>query len=485
MEDGFKGRSVRGGAVNLVKQALKLVLTTLSTVVMARLLTPADFGLVAMVMPFVGFVSLFRDPGLSTITVQRSALNHVQLSALFWLSAGFSVALALVTCAAAPLIGQFYGDRRATWVAFSLALVFPISGLASQHRALMVRQMRFTILAVIELVSLILSVLIGIVAARQGLGYWSLVLMPASNELVGLVMVSAFSAWRPGRPRRFAEMRSILHFSLNFSGFNVLNYFARNMDNLLIGWRHGAMELALYSKAYVLLLLPLEQIRDPMTAVVVPALSRLQDHPDLLRTYYLRALNLFTSIALPMSVFMGIMSESIIRLILGEQWIGASRIVPVLAISSLVQSIYTPVGWLYISLGRVDRMLKWAAIALPPTVAAFIIGVRWGAFGVAVAYAVSSMLLTIPALWFAVQTAPVSLGDIGKALLGPAAIGLLLGVVLVVLKDRFALLTSDLRGLILASLVSVMVWLAADILPNIGHDPLGRYRELITVLRAE
>ena len=285
----LKGRSVRGGAVTMAGQGVRFFLQMGSTVVLARLLTPQDFGLIAMVTAVTGFVMMFKDMGLSMATVQRAEVNHAQISTLFWINVTLSLGVMLVTAALAPAIAWFYGEPRLTWITLALAGAFIFGGLTIQHQALLRRNMRFGTLALIGIISMVMGIVAAIIAAWYGAGYWALVIMQLAGAITGAIAVWVVCGWRPGLPVRRSGVREMLAFGGNLTGFNVINYFARNADNLLIGKFWGSGPLGLYSKAYGLLMLPLRQINAPLSAVAIPALSRLKDEPERYRNYYIKA----------------------------------------------------------------------------------------------------------------------------------------------------------------------------------------------------
>jgi len=229
----LKGRSVRGGALTLVAQAVKFALQLGSTIVLARLLTPEDFGLVAMVTAVTGFVMMFKDAGLSVATVQREEITREQVSALFWINAGLSVVLMIVVAALAPLIALFYSEPRLVGITLAISGTFVFAGLTVQHQALLRRQMQFKKLAVLEVASMVFGVATAITMAFLGLGYWSLVGMLAATAGANAVLAWIACAWIPGAPARSDGVGSMLNFGAGVTGFSVVNYFARNADNLL------------------------------------------------------------------------------------------------------------------------------------------------------------------------------------------------------------------------------------------------------------
>lgn len=408
----LEGRSVRGGAITLLSQGAKFVLGTGSTVVLARVLTPGDFGLIAMVAPVTGFVAMFKDLGLSVATVQRDHITHDQVSTLFWINVGISAVLMVITMALAPAVASFYGDDRATMVTVAFAAIFLLGGFTAQHQALLQRQMLYGRLAWIEICSLAVGVAVAIGAAIQGLGYWALVLMPASSAAIGLVLVWLMSGWLPGRPRRGTGVRSMLRFGGGLTGFNILNYAARNADDVLIGRFIGASALGLYSRAYSLLLLPIRMIRSPISAVAVPALSRLQQDESRYRRYVRTALALITFLSMPLVGFSAVAAEEIILLVLGEQWLGAVTVFRVLALAALVQSFNVVTGWVYTSLGQTTRWFRWGLFSSGVTTASFVVGLPWGIEGVAIAYTTAVYLLLLPSLMFCFRRAPLSALDV-------------------------------------------------------------------------
>jgi PST family polysaccharide transporter len=393
---------------------------------LARLLTPKDFGLIAMVTVITGFVSMFKDMGLSMATVQKDEINHNQTSTLFWINVMLSLGIMLITAALAPAIAWFYKEPRLLWITLALTSAFILGGLTVQHQALLRRQMRFGVLAIIEITSLFLGIAAAIVAGLYGATYWALVLMEITTAIVFTAGVWFACRWWPGLPVRRCGVWDMITFGTNLTGFNFLNYFARNLDNVLVGRVCGAGQLGLYSKAYNLLLLPIRQVTGPITAVAIPALSRLQNDPDKYRRYYYRAINTIGFITMPLVAMMAALSEEIIRVVLGEQWLEAGIIFKVLAFAAVFQPVVNTTGWVFISLGQTKRMMFWGLMSVPLFILSFVIGVIWGALGVAICYTICSVLiLTIPNLYFAFRYSPISVKGFFKAIICPLTIGLI------------------------------------------------------------
>jgi PST family polysaccharide transporter len=413
----------------MIAQAGKFVLNLGSNIILARLLTPQDYGLIGMVTAITSFVGLFNDIGLSTATVQKAKINHEQVSTLFWVNVMLSLGTTLVTVALAPAIAWFYGEPRLIGITLFLASAFIFAGLSVQHQALLQRQMRFTTLAIIDIISMLVSVVTAIIAAWLGASYWALVIMQ-------LTLVISYSAgrwlmcgWIPGLPAWSSGVRSMIALGGNLTGFNILNYFSRNLDNILIGRVWGAGALGLYSKAYNLMMLPLQQINSPITAVAVPGLSLLQAEPQEFRNHYLKALSLITACTTPIVLLMLILAPELVELLLGSQWSQVSVIFQLLGLSALCQPITNTSGWLYIATGRTDRMFRWGIFSSSLLVMSFIIGLPYGVMGVALSYSIAKLIQTLPCMYYATRNTAITLLDLLNAVKQPFLASFLAGLV--------------------------------------------------------
>lgn len=434
--DNLGQRTARGGAITIFSQGSKFILSMVGTVILARLLLPEDYGLVGMVAVVTGFIAIFKDLGLSAATIQKAEVSNDQISTLFWLNVALSVGIMLLTAALAPAVAWFYGQPALTGVTLAYAAGFLLGGLTVQHEALLRRRMRFAALATAEIVSLVVSITVAIVLARRGARYWALVLSQLALGLTYLIAIWIACRWRPGLPVRNSGVRSMLAFGGNLTAFGVVNYFARNLDNMLIGRFWGAGQLGLYARAYQLLLLPVDQINAPITAVAVPALSRLNDSPERYRRAYLRLVEKVALLTMPAMAFMISSSEQLVGLLLGQKWLGVSRIFALLGISGLVQPIANTTGWLFVTQGRTNDMFKWGILGSSLMVAAIIAGLAWGAVGVALSYSLTVTILIVPLLlWYVTRTGPVRMTDfyVTLAPIFIAALGSLL--IVLVLKS--------------------------------------------------
>lgn len=481
----LKKRSVRGGAVTIAAQASKFILQMGSTVILARLLLPEDYGLIGMVTVAIGFAKLFKDLGLANATIQKAEINHQQVSTLFWINFAISCLTAVIVVALAPVASWFYQESRLTGITIALASTFIFGGLTVQHQALLRRQMHFTDLAKIEIVSTLSGVMVAIIAAWYGLGYWALVLMQIVTTAGNALGVWLACSWRPGMPVKGSGIKSMLAFGGNLTGFNLVNYFSRNLDNILIGRYWGSQQLGLYAKAYQLVLLPVQQINAPITNVALPALSSLQNDPPKYRRYYYKAMLLISTLGMPLIGFLFASADKAILLVLGEQWLEVVPIFQFLLPAAFNATIGIGLSWAYQSLGLVNRQLRWGLVSSAINVILFLIGVRWGALGVAAVYGLSRPIFLIAGFAYCYHQTPLKLTKLISTLCPPALAST--GAALIVCNTnllsylRINTLVSLLIDLGLYSVFYLLIWI---MIPN-GRSILREMLQLAKVLKAK
>ena len=483
LREGVAGRAIRGGAFTVGSQASQFIIGLLATMVMARLLTPRDYGLIGMVTVVTGFLTIFKDIGLSRATIQRNVLTHDEASSLFWINGGVGVCIALLTAAIAPVIARFYGEPRLTNITIALACGFLVSGFSVQHQALLRRRMRFGILAANDVLSIAIAGIVGITMAYERMSYWAIVGNQLSFTISGAVLAWIVCPWRPSLPKRSTRVREMLAFGGNITGFTVLNYFARNTDDLLIGRFWGSQQLGLYAKAYQLLLFPLNQINLPVGGVAVPTLSRLADEPARYRAAFARTLEKIVLVTMPLVVFLMVCSDWLIAFVLGDQWLGAARIFMWLAIAGFSQPIGYTTGWLFTSQNRTGELLRWGVISSALAVASIAAGVHWGAEGVAKSYGLTSALITTPLnLWYVGRRGPVRTSDFYRTS-APVAVAAIVAGGAVYLFHHFAHPAHEIIGLMIGFGITAVVFLAVLSMSAAGRGALRDVKTSLDHLR--
>lgn len=468
LQSEIKKHTIRGGAIVLLTQVMKFLLQIGSTAVLARLLIPEDYGLLGMVTVVISFASLFKDLGLSNATIQKSEVTQQQVSTLFWINFAVSCLIAVLVGILAPAVSWFYQEKKLTDITLALASTFILGGLSIQHQALLTRQMQFWSLAKIEIISMTLGVISAILTAWRGWGYWALVMMPIISATVNAAGVWLVCGWRPSQPVAHSGVRSMLIFGSNLTGANIVNYFSRNLDNILIARFWGSQQLGLYAKAYQLVLLPVQQINAPISSVVLPVLSRLKDEPQRYKKYYYKAVLLIATIGMPIVFFLMATVDQVILLVLGEQWLEVIPIFRFLMPAAFNSTIAVGLGWVCQSLNKADRFFLWGIISSIMNIVSFIIGIRWGAIGVAAAYGASQPIQLVAGFIYCFKGTPLSPRELAHNLSKPflASLGALSIIIAsnhFHLLNRLSMLTAFLTNSIVFALFYLGIWL---ILPN-------------------
>lgn len=409
----LRKRAVSGAVVTAAAQAAKFVINLLSAIVLARLLMPEDFGLVAMVTTVTGFLRVFKDAGLSTATIQKAEITHAQVSNLFWINVGVSAGLSLLVAATAPLIAWFFREPRLVAVTLALASAFAISGAVVQHQALLNRQLRFRAIAVIDIVSALVGLLVGIVMAWLKFKYWALVGMQLSTSLAELGLTIWVSGWRPQRPTRRSGTKSMLRFGASLTVASVIRRIATSCDTLMIGRWHGVDAVGLYSRAAVLFLRPVDQLIVPLESVVTPVLSRLQGDPERYRRTFLQVYGAVAFFSFPFAALFLALSRPLVLVVLGPKWEAAVPVFAWFTVAALYLPLYYAVMWLLNTQGRGRDIMTTGAIFSITTVGAVVAGLPFGPVGVAAALSGVGLLVRLPVQFRIVgRTGPVSTADL-------------------------------------------------------------------------
>jgi O-antigen/teichoic acid export membrane protein len=420
-------RTIRGGAVTLFAQGVRVVLNLGSTVILARLLTPRDYGLIAMATAVTGFVEILRDGGLSLATIQSERITAEQISTLFWLNAGLGAGLTLVSLALAPLIAVFYGEPQLGWIAAALAASFLIGGLAVQHQALLRRDMRYTATAAIDILSMGGGIALAVMLAELGAGSWSLVGMTLGSIGLNTLAVWMTVRWRPGRFHSCASVRTMLGFGGSVLAIRFVHSFIRSTPSILLGWYWGAASVGLYQRAYALLMFAVDQIQGPITSVAIAPLSRLQHDLERLKRFFLSAYGIIVSAILPVMITCAVYAEEIVAILLGPQWAATAGIFRWLALAGTFIGLNHPQGMLLLAMGRANRSMHVALIDAVAIVIAYGVGLPFGAEGVAFCFFIAKALLCLPLTLVAFWDTPVSLRDVVDAVRAPFLIAVLAG----------------------------------------------------------
>jgi O-antigen/teichoic acid export membrane protein len=415
----FRGRTARGALASIFGQASNFILRIGSMMVLARLLSPRDFGLVGMATAITGFLILFQDAGLSTASVQSPSISKAQISMLFWINVAVGGLLFLLCAVTSPLLAAFFKEPRVEALTIVIASGFLFNGLAAQHRAMLSRNMRITVLAASDLCATALGIALGISMAVCGFGYWSLAGMVVLPSIITLITAWMFGPWLPGLPRRGTGVGAMLRYGGILMADNILMYIAYNTDKVLLGRFWGAQALGFYGRAYQLVNIPTANLNNAVSAVAFPALSRLQHQPERFRGYFLKCYTLFLTLTMPITVACGLFGEDIIRVFLGPKWMDAVPVFRLLAPTIIAFALINPTGLLLNALGKVVQSLRIGALIVPVIILGYVLGLGYGPVGVASGFSASALILIVPVILLAIRGTPISSGDMWGAIRPP------------------------------------------------------------------
>lgn len=394
------GMAARGAAVTLLGQGARIVLQLASVVVLARLLSPRDYGLMAVGLVVVGIGEVVRDLGLSTAAIRAPELTTRQRDGLFWFNAAAGLALAALLAGGADVVASVFSQDALVPVTQALALTFVLNGLAAQYRAGLTRDLRFGAVAGADLLAQFAALVVAVTTALAGAGYWALVAQQLTVGTVSLVAVVAMARWLPGRPRRGAGLRPFLRFGGGLTGTHIVYYVGNNLDTMALGLWAGPAALGIYSRGFQLLMTPLNQLRTPATTVAVPVLSRLQADSDRFGAYLRRSQ---LALGIPIVTGLALAAGSagpLVHLLLGERWDGVTPVLALLAVAGSAQTLSFVGFWVYLSRGLSDALLRYTVVTLVLKAAGIGVGAWFGVVGVAAGYAAAALLEWPLSLWW-------------------------------------------------------------------------------------
>lgn len=391
----LKGRALSGVTWNVGAQVAFQAISLGIAAILTRILSPRDFGLVAMTAVFTGFFNVLSKGGIATALINQRELTEAHRSTAFWLSLVNGAAIALVTVLAAPLVARFYREPQVAPIMAVIGALFILSSFLRVPEALLTRALRFRGLAISRVVATVIGGGIGIAAALTGWGVWSLLIYQAGIAVVNIAIYWWLVGWRPRWLWSRQAARELFGFAANLSGAQVFSYWTRNADNLLVGRFLGSASLGYYSRGYNLMLVPLMQINEVIGAVMWPSLSRIQDDRARVRSIMRRAIGVITLVMAPLTLGAFVLAQPLLVVILGPKWMPAVPVFRILALAGLFQSISSAGAWLFQSQGRTDLMLRWQGARGVLVILGFVAGIWIGTIE-----AVAAAFLLVSALAF-------------------------------------------------------------------------------------
>lgn len=412
----LKKTAIRSAGINVASHAVSFVFHTVGVIILARLLTPRDFGLVAMVTAFSMWVMNFGINGLTEYIIQKKDISAEDVNSIFWSHLSIATILALAFVLFGFVLVDFYKEPALFGISASMAFSFILFALYTSHFALLQREMKFSFIAVIELSAVILSVGLSIAAASADMGYWAIVIRQLTLPVVSVMAVCTISTWRPTQPKNLANALPALKYAFKIYCNFSLNYLTRNIDKILIGRVHGSAVLGTYDRAYYLSQMPAEQLLRPLNSVALATLSRIREDKQRFVTYYVKALSTVSFLGTMVTVVLFLTAQDLVLLLLGPKWTETGRILMALTPGITALLISGTCSWLHLSIGTPGRWLRWNIVASIVTILSFIIALPYGAIAMGIAYSAKTYILLFPGIWYAGRPIQLKVGKIASSI---------------------------------------------------------------------
>ncbi len=423
-----KQKSVKAGIANLTSQALSLVITLVRAAILARLLSPDDYGVFTMVIVVISFALIFKDLGLSTATIREKEITHEQVSNLFWINTALGFFSMFIVIVLSPAIVWFYNDSRLASISLTLSVAFLFGGLTVQHQALLKRQMQFGKIAGITICANIASSLMGLLIAWLWHNYWALIWMNVLNSLFLMVGFWSFTKWLPSLPSKRAGTKKFLKVGFDVAGLNAFSTITQNLDKIIAGRIADPSLLGLYSKGNQVPNLVSGQFRMAFFSVALPALSSLQKEKERFSQYYYGFLNMICWVTMPLSVLLFIFADEIIQIYFGSKWGDSAIFMKIFAIHTLIMPAVTTLDQIPLALGHSRRYLTGGIVRSIGTIFCVAIGaVLYGVIGVAIGFSIANLITFIPFSRLCIKDSPITIKKYFKTLYIPLITSVVIG----------------------------------------------------------
>jgi O-antigen/teichoic acid export membrane protein len=396
-----------------ISQGATVASQVLSSLILARLISPSEFGLVALVTLIQLFIQqVFHDLGTSSAIVQRDEVSQELLSSVFFLNVAWGVGITAVLLAFADPLGWLLGNGEVVPMLRVASVTFIISTVGLVPSAVVRRKMQYERLAILNYLGFSGGLVFAIVFAFLGFGAWAMVIGGISGNSLATIYAWWSASWRPIRHFDRADIREISSYSLNLTGFQLAVYFTGQGDRLIIGRFVGTAALGFYSMATRLFLTPIQLFGTVFSEVLFPALARVQSDRRTVGETVLRATALGAFALAPLLVGLSAVAGPLVEIALGERWLPAVPLVSILAIVGLIQVVQTNNTTIFRSIGRTDLMMRWGIMTMVATMTGSVVGSPWGTEGIAWGYLAAAFLVSYPLHRMALRLVDLTFRDL-------------------------------------------------------------------------
>lgn len=393
MSGSAAAHGARGAGITMTAQVATMSINLVGMIVMARLLTPGDYGLLAMVTVLMGAGELIRDFGMGTASLQERSLNQAQASNLFWVNALLSAGTALLLALSSPIVARVFNDDRLIRLVPMMAIVLLLTGLQTQYQARLARSARFSALALATVTSAGIGIIMGVIAALSGWSYWALATQQGATALWMLGFYVSATRWLPSLPARGVGSAEHLRAGADYGMANVLGYIADNVDTFMIGLISGPVPLGSYNRAFQLFMQPINAVFGPLTRVVIPTINRARLEGRDPGTMLLRVQTALVGLATWGLLVTAVTADWLLPLLIGEQWMAAVPLLQILAVGGVFKALSQINYWAYVA-SRKSRQLLLSNLVTKPLQIVLVIasafhGVEWVAWAYVLGRAIS------------------------------------------------------------------------------------------------
>lgn len=428
--------AVRSGVVwKILSQGFRQSSRLLVALILARLLTPAEFGIAAEVLVFSSFIVVFADAAFGAALIQRENLTEDDRSTAFWASVVIGLVLTAVGVLAAGPIANFYGEPQVEPLLRAMSAGFLLTSLGAIQEALLTREMAWRTLELRLMLATVLGAVVGISTALAGWGAWAIILQSLTVIVASSAILWIRSPWRPELRFSKTSLVEMGSFSAYVFGHRLLYYAHRNADNLLIGKFVGAAALGAYAIAYNIILVPFSRIAVPIQDVLFPAFARLQTDLARIADAWIRAMRMVGAITVPSLVGLAIVAPDFVTVVLGEKWHATAALIQILAWVGILQSLQSLNTGVLEAVGRARAVFRYTLVFFGAHIVAFVVGLHWGVTGVAAGYAISTTLIEPAYLWLTCRAVDTSPWRVLRGLAGVLTASALMGAAVLLLRQ--------------------------------------------------
>lgn len=440
----FRGRVLRALSWTAGGKVISQVISMGFGIALARMLTPDDFGLIAMMMVFTGFAGLLTDVGLGSALVQKKDITEVHYNTVFWTNLGLGAGLMGLILYFSPSIAAFYGREELAAIGYILSINFLLGALALVPRQRLVKDLTFKVIAIADLLGMIVAGISAIVMVKAGYGFWALAWQVVILRAVATIYIWSVARWMPALVFSKHALGELFGFSFYVFATRMIRYATQRADKLLAGRFLGGDAVGLLDKAQSMMLFPLQNVSHVMGSVMFPALSLIQNDRDHVRSVYMRCTQAIALLTFPMMAGMFAVAESFVFGVLGDQWSGLVSVLRILCIAGIATSIVTVTGSVYLSQGKAKLQFKVNLLTRPIALLGVIIGIPWGIEGIAVGATTATLINSVITLSVAGKLIGLRLSELLGSLARTLVAALLMGFVILATEPML----SDIHALV-------------------------------------